>query len=99
MSFCEPTERPYLRDIERLTKQTIEISQAATVNNLPPPGPRSGPAPKRSAKGGKPFRNNRPPRSNGEQRPQEGRKPGGGGARDGNAPRRRQRPGGDRHAA
>jgi len=57
LSFCDPSERPYLRDIEKLTRRPLAVvaghpAAAATAANSSAPERRSaGPAPERRGSG------------------------------------------------
>ncbi|MEM1024093.1 MAG: DEAD/DEAH box helicase [Myxococcota bacterium] len=60
MSFCDPSERAYLRDIEKLTKKSIPVEREhawASAEKLPEeeppkPGANRGPRPPRNGQGG-----------------------------------------------
>jgi ATP-dependent RNA helicase RhlE len=59
LAFCDPSERTYLRDIERLTKVKIQVvadhPYAAGGND---PAPANQPAPPRRPNGPRPFQRN-----------------------------------------
>ncbi|GAA4307858.1 DEAD/DEAH box helicase [Nibribacter koreensis] len=85
LSFCDDTELPYLRDIERLTKQTIEIEDEhpfhVDYKKLPLTGGKSTDKIAKASGGG----GNRSFRQPQAGRPQSSRKPKPSGAAGGNA--------------
>jgi len=44
LSFCDPTERAYLRDIERLTKRPIAVVENRPIDNGSGSPPRATPS-------------------------------------------------------
>jgi len=91
ISFCAPDERPFLRDIERLTR--VPLLVAGGGSRAPAPAPRSQQPPRSQTARPQPV----PPRpSAGDQRPRRAGqdsapKPGGGNADDRGGERRRWR--------
>lgn len=64
LSFCDPSERAYLRDIERLAGMKLTV-----IGDEPPAPPSGGPGkPKRSQGGGRPWQKRGRPQANSRNR-------------------------------